>query len=218
MIFVARKLLDRDLIKKFSDKEENEIVAIAKSGDKGALTYLFRKYHSIIRSIASNYFFMGSDQEDVLQEGMFGFYKAIRDFDENKCVCFIQFARLCVSRQIMATAKKASGPKHRPLNYYISLDKYIYDEYDGNKTMFDIISDGKVFEPDKEVIYYELSQDLKKVIREKLSNFERKVVALHLESESYEKIAEVLNCEIKSVDNALQRARKKIRKAALVYH
>lgn len=203
-------------MEKFADKDEIDVVSIAKSGDDEATLYLFRKYYPVIRSIASNYFFMGSDREDVFQEGMFGFYKAIRDFNQEKSISFSQFARLCVSRQIMATAKKASGPKHKPLNFYISLDKYVYDENDGNKTMFDVISDNRVFEPDKEVIYYELSQDLKKVIRDKLSSFERNVVALHLESESYEKIAQVLRCEVKSVDNALQRARKKIRNAALV--
>ena len=213
---MARRLIDKDLIKKFADKDEIDVVSMAKSGDDEATLYLFRKYYPVIRSIASNYFFMGSDREDVFQEGMFGFYKAIRDFNHEKSISFSQFARLCVSRQIMATAKKASGPKHKPLNFYISLDKYVYDENDGNKTMFDVVSDNRVFEPDKEVIYYELSQDLKKVIREKLSSFERNVVALHLESESYEKIAQVLRCEVKSVDNALQRARKKIRNAALV--
>ncbi|MEQ8222065.1 MAG: sigma-70 family RNA polymerase sigma factor [Candidatus Eremiobacterota bacterium] len=213
---MARRLIDKDLIKKFADKDEIDVVSMAKSGDDEATLYLFRKYYPVIRSIASNYFFMGSDREDVFQEGMFGFYKAIRDFNQEKSISFSQFARLCVSRQIMATAKKASGPKHKPLNFYISLDKYVYDENDGNKTMFDVVSDNRVFEPDKEVIYYELSQDLKKVIREKLSSFERNVVALHLESESYEKIAQVLRCEVKSVDNALQRARKKIRNAALV--
>ncbi len=213
---MARRLIDKDLIKKFADKDEIDVVYMAKSGDDEATLYLFRKYYPVIRSIASNYFFMGSDREDVFQEGMFGFYKAIRDFNQEKSISFSQFARLCVSRQIMATAKKASGPKHKPLNFYISLDKYVYDENDGNKTMFDVVSDNRVFEPDKEVIYYELSQDLKKVIREKLSSFERNVVALHLESESYEKIAQVLRCEVKSVDNALQRARKKIRNAALV--
>lgn len=213
---MARRLIDKDLMKKFADKDEIDVVAMAKSGDDEATLYLFRKYYPVIRSIASNYFFMGSDREDVFQEGMFGFYKAIRDFNQEKSISFSQFARLCVSRQIMATAKKASGPKHKPLNFYISLDKYVYDENDGNKTMFDVVSDNRVFEPDKEVIYYELSQDLKKVIRDKLSSFERNVVALHLESESYEKIAQVLRCEVKSVDNALQRARKKIRNAALV--
>ncbi|MEQ8190787.1 MAG: sigma-70 family RNA polymerase sigma factor [Candidatus Eremiobacterota bacterium] len=213
---MARRLIDKDLMEKFADKDEIDVVSIAKSGDDEATLYLFRKYYPVIRSIASNYFFMGSDREDVFQEGMFGFYKAIRDFNQEKSISFSQFARLCVSRQIMATAKKASGPKHKPLNFYISLDKYVYDENDGNKTMFDVISDNRVFEPDKEVIYYELSQDLKKVIRDKLSSFERNVVALHLESESYEKIAQVLRCEVKSVDNALQRARKKIRNAALV--
>jgi len=213
---VARRFIDKDLMKKFADKDEIDVVSLAKSGDDEATLYLFRKYYPVIRSIASNYFFMGSDREDVFQEGMFGFYKAIRDFNHEKSIAFSQFARLCVSRQIMATAKKASGPKHKPLNFYVSLDKYVYDENDGNKTMFDVVSDNRVFEPDKEVIYYELSQDLKKVIREKLSSFERNVVALHLESESYEHIAQVLRCEVKSVDNALQRARKKIRNAALV--
>ncbi len=213
---MARRLIDKDLMKKFADKDEINVVSLAKSGDDEATLYLFRKYYPVIRSIASNYFFMGSDREDVFQEGMFGFYKAIRDFNQEKSISFSQFARLCTSRQIMATAKKASGPKHKPLNFYISLDKYVYDENDGNKTMFDVVSDNRVFEPDKEVIYYELSQDLKKVIREKLSSFERNVVALHLESESYEQIAQVLRCEVKSVDNALQRARKKIRNAALV--
>ncbi|MEQ8169202.1 MAG: sigma-70 family RNA polymerase sigma factor [Candidatus Eremiobacterota bacterium] len=213
---MARRFIDKDLMKKFADKDEIDVVSLAKSGDDEATLYLFRKYYPVIRSIASNYFFMGSDREDVFQEGMFGFYKAIRDFNHEKSIAFSQFARLCVSRQIMATAKKASGPKHKPLNFYVSLDKYVYDENDGNKTMFDVVSDNRVFEPDKEVIYYELSQDLKKVIREKLSSFERNVVALHLESESYEHIAQVLRCEVKSVDNALQRARKKIRNAALV--
>jgi len=206
----------KKLMEKFSGKEEHLIVEEAKNGNDEATIYLFRKYHPVISSIASNYFFMGSDREDVLQEGMFGFYKAIRDYDYNKSIIFGQFARLCISRQIMATAKKASGPKHMPLNYYVSLDKDIYEEEEGTKTMMDIISDTNLNEPDQEVIYYELSKDLKKVIEEKLSSFERNVVLLHIGSESYEKIAEVLECEVKSVDNALQRARKKIRKTVQV--
>ena len=213
---MARKMIDKNLIKKFADKPEIDIIDLAKKDDEEATLYLFKKYHPVIRSIASNYFFMGSESEDVLQEGMFGFYKSIRDFNPEISIAFGQFARLCISRQIMATAKKASGPKHKPLNYYVSLDKDIYDDQEGNKSMLDILSDKSIFEPDKEVIYYELSQDLRKVIREKLSSFERQVVTLHLESESYEKIASVLKCEVKSVDNALQRARKKIKKASIL--
>jgi len=204
-----------DLINKFKNKPENEIVALAKEGDDDANSYLFKRYRSAIRSIASNYFFMGSDRDDVVQEGMFGLYKAIRDFNPEKSISFGQFARLCISRQIMATAKKASGSKHMPLNYYIPLDKYIYDDQESNKSMIDIISSKGVFEPDKELIYYELSRDLQKVIKNKLSGFERQVVTLHLESNSYENIAHMLKCEIKSVDNALQRARKKIRQECL---
>lgn len=211
---MARNTIQTVLKNQFKDYQENDIINLAKNSDDDAVSYLFKKYKPIIRSIASNYFFMGSDRDDVIQEGMFGFYKAIRDFNPEKSVSFGQFARLCISRQIMATAKKASGPKHGPLNYYVSLDKYVYDDQEGNKSMMDVISSNGVAEPDKEVIYYELSKDLQKVIREKLSSFERNVVKLHLESQSYEKIAQVLSCEVKSVDNALQRARKKIRNSA----
>ena len=182
----------KKLSNKYKNTPENEIVSIAKTGEEEALSHIFKRYQSAIRSIASNYFFMGSDHEDVLQEGLFGLYKAIRDFNPEKSISFGQFARLCISRQIMATAKKASGTKHRPLNYYVSLNKHVYDEQEGNKSMIDIIPSSSMFEPDKEVIYYELAQDLKKVIKEQLSSFERSVVKLHLGSNSYVNIAKTI--------------------------
>lgn len=202
--------------KKYINKSENDIVILAREGDEEANSYLFKRYERLIKSIASNYFFIGWDQDDVIQEGMFGLYKAIRDYNPDKIFCFKQFARLCISRQIMATVKKACGAKHTPLNYYISLDKHVYEDGLNTKTLADILADNSMYEPDKEVIYQELSKDLKKVIRENLSKFEKKVVELHLESKSYENIARVLSCEVKSVDNALQRVRKKIKNTVII--
>ena len=198
-----------DLFDKIS--KENDMVILARNGDPNAISLLFKKYSKTIKSIASNYFFPGYSREDVIQEGRFGLYKAIRDYRPERAFSFKHFVRLCVARQIKATVKKTSGTKHKPLNYYVSLNKYVYDDEECATTLGDLIPSESIYEPNTYLLYKELFKNLKEIICKKLSKFERKVIKLHIKSNSYEGIADILGCEVKSVDNAIQRARKKIK-------
>ena len=197
---------------KYAEKTENEIIEYARKGDEEANTYIFRKYGGVINSIASNYFLMGSDRDDLIQEGRFGLYKAIRDFIPEKICSFNYFARICILRQIMAAIKKASGRKCIPLNHYISLDKIVYDRKKGSKALIEFIPDKNMYIPDNEVIFNEVLTEFRKILNQELSGFERKVIMLYIEKGSYENVATILKCEVKTVDNALQRARRKIKK------
>ncbi|MBJ3793578.1 RNA polymerase sporulation sigma factor SigH, partial [Bacillus sp. OA1] len=156
-----------------------------------------------------SYFLVGADREDIVQEGMIGLFKAIRDYKEDKLSSFKAFAELCITRQIITAIKTATRQKHIPLNSYVSLDKPIYDE-ESDRTLLDVISEAKVTDPEEMIISQEEYTDIESKISELLSDLERKVLSLYLDGRSYQEISEQLNRHVKSIDNALQRVKRKL--------
>jgi RNA polymerase sporulation-specific sigma factor len=193
----------------FEFRSDEEIVMEAKSGDIVALEYLINKYKNFVKAKARSYFLIGADREDIIQEGMIGLYKAIRDFRDEKLSSFRAFAELCITRQIITAIKTATRQKHIPLNSYVSLNKPIYDE-DSDRTLLDILSGTKITDPEELMINREEYNDIEFKMGEILSELEWKVLTLYLEGKSYQEIAVDLQRHVKSIDNALQRVKRKL--------
>lgn len=188
---------------------DEDIVEFARNGDEAALEYLINKYKNFVRAKARSYFLIGADREDIIQEGMIGLYKAIRDFRLDKLSSFRAFAELCITRQIITAIKTATRQKHIPLNSYVSLNKPIYDE-DSDRTLLDVISGSKISDPEELIISREEFDDIEEKMGEILSSLEWKVLMSYLEGKSYQEIAEDLKRHVKSIDNALQRVKRKL--------
>jgi len=188
---------------------DEDIVELAKMSDDSAQEYLINKYKNFVRAKARSYFLIGADREDIIQEGMIGLYKAIRDFRCDKLSSFRAFAELCITRQIITAIKTATRQKHIPLNSYVSLNKPIYDE-DSDRTLLDVISGSKVTDPEEIIISREEFDDIEEKMGEILSPLEWKVLMFYLEGKSYQEIAVDLNRHVKSIDNALQRVKRKL--------
>ncbi len=203
--------LTNNYLANLQQESDEEIVKLAKNGDEMATEYLINKYKNFVRVKAKSYFLVGADREDIIQEGMIGLYKSIRDFRADKLSSFRAFAELCITRQIITAIKTATRQKHIPLNSYISLNKPIYDE-DSDRTMLDILSGTKITDPEEVFISHELSDDLREKIQENLSDLESKVLLSYLEGKSYQEMAKELKRHVKSIDNALQRVKRKIEK------
>lgn len=193
----------------FRELEDEEVVELVRGGDTEALEYLINKYKNFVRAKSRSYFLVGADREDIIQEGMIGLFKAIRDYKEDKLSSFKAFAELCITRQIITAIKTATRQKHIPLNSYVSLDKPIYDE-ESDRTLLDVISETKVTDPEELIINQEEYVDIELKISELLSDLERKVLSLYLDGRSYQEISEQLNRHVKSIDNALQRVKRKL--------
>ncbi|MBL5766547.1 RNA polymerase sporulation sigma factor SigH [Heyndrickxia sporothermodurans] len=189
--------------------EDEQLIELVHKGDSDALDYLIQKYRNFVRAKARSYFLIGADKEDIVQEGMIGLYKAIRDYKEDKLTSFKAFAELCITRQIITAIKTATRQKHIPLNSYVSLDKPIYDE-ESDRTLMDVISGAKIMNPEELIINREKYGNIEEKISELLSDLERKVLALYLDGQSYQEISEELNRHVKSIDNALQRVKRKL--------
>ncbi|WP_413229408.1 RNA polymerase sporulation sigma factor SigH [Heyndrickxia sporothermodurans] len=189
--------------------EDEQLIELVHKGDSDALDYLIQKYRNFVRAKARSYFLIGADKEDIVQEGMIGLYKAIRDYKEDKLTSFKAFAELCITHQIITAIKTATRQKHIPLNSYVSLDKPIYDE-ESDRTLMDVISGAKIMNPEELIINREKYGNIEEKISELLSDLERKVLALYLDGQSYQEISEELNRHVKSIDNALQRVKRKL--------
>lgn len=190
---------------------DEQVVDLARDGSLAAQEYLIHKYKNFVRAKARSYFLIGADREDIIQEGMIGLYKAIRDFRGDKKASFRAFAELCITRQIITAIKTATRQKHIPLNSYVSLNKPIYDE-DSDRTLMDIIAGGKITDPEELIISREEFEDIESKMGEILSSLEWKVLMYYLEGKSYQEIAGDLNRHVKSIDNALQRVKRKLEK------
>lgn len=190
-------------------KSDEDIVSDAKDGNTIALEFLINKYKNFVKAKARSYFLIGADREDIIQEGMIGLYKAIRDFRGDKLSSFRAFAELCITRQIITAIKTATRQKHIPLNSYVSLNKPIYDE-DSDRTLLDVLSGTKITDPEELMINREEYNDIEYKMGEILSDLEWKVLTLYLEGKSYQEIAEDLERHVKSIDNALQRVKRKL--------
>jgi len=190
-------------------KSDEDIVEAVREGDSMALEYLINKYRNFVRAKARSYFLVGADREDIVQEGMIGLYKSIRDFRGDKLSSFKAFAELCITRQIITAIKTATRQKHIPLNSYVSLDKPIYDE-DSDRTLLDVICSTRVSDPEELMINREEFSGLEDKMMELLSDLERRVLTLYLDGRSYQEIAVDLDRHVKSIDNALQRVKRKL--------
>jgi RNA polymerase sporulation-specific sigma factor len=188
---------------------DEDIVDLVRMGDSDALEYLINKYKNFVRAKARSYFLIGADREDIVQEGMIGLYKSIRDFRGDKLASFKAFAELCITRQIITAIKTATRQKHIPLNSYVSLDKPIYDE-DSDRTLLDIICGTRVTDPEELIINQEEYDDIEDKMSELLSDLEQRVLLLYLDGRSYQEIAVDLRRHVKSIDNALQRVKRKL--------
>jgi RNA polymerase sporulation-specific sigma factor len=193
----------------FQCMSDEDIVELAKDGRDVAFEHLINKYKNFVRAKARSYFLIGADREDIIQEGMIGLYKAIRDYRGDKLSSFRAFAELCITRQIITAIKTATRQKHIPLNSYISLNKPIYDE-DSDRTLMDVISGSKISDPEELVISQEEFDDIEEKMREILSDLEWQVLMSYLDGKSYQEMAAELNRHVKSIDNALQRVKRKL--------
>lgn len=188
---------------------DEDIVESVREGNSDALDYLIMKYRNFVRAKARSYFLIGADREDIIQEGMIGLYKSIRDYRGDKLASFRAFAELCITRQIITAIKTATRQKHIPLNSYISLDKPIYDE-ESDRTLLDVICGSAVTDPAELMIHREEFSGLEDKMSEILSELERQVLMLYLDGRSYQEIAQELDRHVKSIDNALQRVKRKL--------
>jgi len=191
--------------------EEELMVARAKTGDKKAQEFIIKRYKNFVRSRARSYFLIGADREDIVQEGMIGLFKAIRDYQPNKMSSFRSFADLCVKRQIITAIKTATRQKHMPLNSYISLNKPLYDE-ESDRTLYDMMVNNKELNPEHLIIKQEEWHLMALQMGKVLSDLEWQVLTAYIDGKSYQEIAVDMNRHIKSIDNALQRVKKKLEK------
>ena len=199
---------EQNEFRQYLDQTDEDVVLLAQNGDGQALAYLLNKYKNFVRSKARSYFLIGADHEDIVQEGMIGLYKAIRDFQPSRLSSFRSFAELCVKRQIITAIKAATRQKHVPLNSYVSLNKPLYDE-ESDRTLLDVI-EGRVTNPEDLYISQEDLARIQTQISEVLSDLERQVLDAFMDGKSYQEIAELLGRHVKSIDNALQRVKRKL--------
>lgn len=200
-----------DVNSEFYGKSDEEVVVEAKNGNNRAQEYLIEKYENFVKSKSKSYFLIGADKEDIYQEGMIGLYKAIRDFKADKFTSFKAFAELCVTRQIITAIKTATRQKHIPLNTYVSLNKPIYEE-ESERTLLDVIAGFKITDPEELFIGAEQMEHIQEEISKVLSDLEMEVLTSYLDGKSYQEIACDLDRHAKSIDNALQRVKRKLEK------
>jgi len=191
--------------------QDEETVELAQQGEQFAIEFLIDKYKNFVRAKARSYFLIGADREDIIQEGMIGLFKAIRDYRVDKLTSFRAFAELCITRQIITAIKTATRQKHIPLNSYVSLNKPIYDE-ESDRTLMDIITTTGITNPEEIIISREEFIFIEKKMSEILSSLEWKVLMSYLEGKSYQEISVDLKRHVKSIDNALQRVKRKLEK------
>ncbi|MGJ9460428.1 RNA polymerase sporulation sigma factor SigH [Oceanobacillus sp. CF4.6] len=188
---------------------DNDLLQLVRQTNSHALDVLIHRYINFVRAKARTYFLVGADKEDIIQEGMIGLYKAIRDYDVDKLSSFKAFAELCVTRQIITAIKTATRQKHIPLNSYVSLDKPIYDE-ESDRTLLDIIGGSKEIDPQEMLVNQEDYGNMEFKLSELLSDLEKQVLHLYLDGRTYQEISVSLKRHVKSIDNALQRVKRKL--------
>ncbi|MBP3707448.1 MAG: RNA polymerase sporulation sigma factor SigH [Clostridia bacterium] len=191
-----------------NDKDEDLINKI-KSGDNDALEFLLNKYKEIVNMKVSRYFIVGAEKEDIMQEGLIGLYKAIKGYDTEKQNSFRSFANLCIERQLITAIKSSNRQKHMPLNSYLSLNMSAYDDAEEDTSIFEVFDANVIEDPLDTITKREYYKSVENVIEKSLSPFERQVLTELVNGNSYTVIAEKLDSPVKSVDNAIQRIRKK---------
>lgn len=195
----------------FKTLGDEDLVELAKTDNPLALEFIMYKYKNFVRSKARSYFLVGADRDDIVQEGMIGLFKAIRDYDKEKLASFRSFAEICITRQIITAIKSATRQKHMPLNSYISLNKPVYEE-ESDRTLMDIISGSKVMDPMELFIGREDMDVMESKIGKILSELEMEVLMSYIDGRTYQEIGRDLCRDVKSIDNALQRIKRKLEK------
>ncbi|MGN1098507.1 MAG: RNA polymerase sporulation sigma factor SigH [Clostridia bacterium] len=204
--------MDKDKnLRSYKNMSDEDLAVAAQNGETGAQDFLLKKYSASVKKIAGRYFLIGADHEDLVQEGMIGLFKAVRDYSPDRNAAFKSFAELCITRQILTAIKGATRQKHAPLNSYISLDRPVFDD-DYDITLKDIIGRSETVNPEDIVINREKFSFIGSRISKFLSKLECKVLLYYLRGESYTDIAERLGKSPKAIDNALQRIRRKFEK------
>lgn len=191
-----------------ANMNDEEIISLIKSGNTEAQNFLINKYKELVNMKVSKYFMIGAEKEDIIQEGMIGLFKAIKSFDATKQNSFKSFANLCIERQLITAIKTSNRQKNMPLNSYLSLNATAYEEEDDTSIM-EILDSHTVEDPLDTITKKEYYRDVENAIDRNLSTFEKQVLHRFAQGESYVKIAEKLDTQVKSVDNAIQRIRKK---------
>jgi len=208
---VLSSVAEKEFYVTYAEMLDEETVELAQQGEQFAVEFLVDKYKNFVRAKARSYFLIGADREDIIQEGMIGLFKAIRDYRVDKLTSFRAFAELCITRQIITAIKTATRQKHIPLNSYVSLNKPIYDE-ESDRTLMDIITTTGITNPEEIIISREEFIFIEKKMGEILSTLEWKVLMSYLEGKSYQEISVDLKRHVKSIDNALQRVKRKLEK------
>lgn len=198
-------MTNRDL----ENMRDEDLVRLAQQQDGAAMECLLNRYKNFVRTKARSYFLIGADHEDIVQEGMIGLYKAIRDYREEKLKSFRAFAELCITRQIITAIKTATRQKHIPLNNYVSLNRPIYEE-DSDRTLLDVITEDAPTNPEEMLINRENLTVIEGRIGEILSDLEKEVLIRYIEGKSYQEISDEMGRHVKSIDNALQRIKRKL--------
>lgn len=195
----------------YEDMTDEELIKKIKAEDKSALDFLINKYKEVVGMKVSKYYLNGAEKEDIIQEGLIGLYKAIKGFNPDKQNSFKTFANLCIERQVITAIKGSNRQKHMPLNGYLSLNTSNYENEDGEEEgqLIEILDANTVEDPLDTVTKNEYYKNIEKTIDESLSDFEKKVLSKFIDGQSYIQIAESLNSPVKSIDNAIQRIRKK---------
>ena len=195
----------------YNKMSDEDLIEVIKSGDKNALDYLIEKYKDLVNMKVGKYFMVGSEREDIVQEGLIGLYKAVKCYSPDKQNSFKTFANMCIERQLITAIKSSNRQKHMPLNTYLSLNTKAYED-DEESNMLDIFDSHQVEDPLETITKQEYYKTVEKAIDESLSDFEKQVLNRYIKGESYNQIAEKLDTPVKSVDNAIQRIRKKATK------
>ena len=194
---------------KYGNLTDEQIISQIKDGDEQALTFLLDKYKDLVNTKVGKYFIIGAEREDIVQEGMIGLYKAIKGFDNCKQNTFKTFANLCIERQLITAIKSSNRQKHMPLNSYLSLNTSAYDDEGDGTELLETFEVDTIEDPLETIMKQESFNEIQNAVQKSLSKFEGQVLERYMQGESYEVIAKRLDTPVKSVDNAIQRIRKK---------
>ena len=192
----------------YKDMNDEDLIDVIKSGDKSALEFLISKYKELVNMKVSKFFMIGAEKEDIVQEGLIGLFKAVKNYNKDKQNSFKTFANLCIERQLITAIKSSNRQKHMPLNSYLSLNTSAYED-DEDSNLLDVFDAHQMEDPLETITKKEYYQTVENAIDKSLSSFEKQVLNRYMQGESYVQIAEKLDTPVKSIDNAIQRIRKK---------
>lgn len=193
----------------YSEMTDEEVVSLSQQGNMYAMEAILNRYKGFVASKARPYFLIGGNHEDMIQEGMIGLYKAVRDYLPDKQASFRSFAEICITRHMITAIKTATRQKHQPLNSYVSLSRPAYDE-NSDQTLADVVLGSSCMNPEELIINKESYDACEAAISKALSKLEHKILSLYLQGKSYQEISEQIGKSPKSIDNALQRVKRKL--------